>query len=597
MPAPPASPLGPIAGGLGVAAVPEAAQATRAGDAFMKCLFAGVVADGLVFPYPEPSRADADEIHGVLESVRRFAKDVDSARIDREERLGPEILSALRELGAFGWLIPKAHGGAGLSVTAYARVVQGLAAIDWSTALTVNAHATLGASSILFFGSPELMSAYLPAIASGEKIAAFALVEAGAGSDAGAIQTRAERDGDGYVLSGEKVLVTNGGIADVFTVFARTSRADDGSKPRLTAFVVERGEGVTCTESDGKLGSRGASTCTVTLDRVRIPERNLLGDVGRGFKVAMEVLAKARLALASTCIGVSKRMLKMSVERCSQRKSFGRNISEFPLVKDKIAVMAAETFALESMTYLTTGLVDAGRTDFAIESAICKVFGSETLWRVTNEALQIAGGIGYLRSHPWERMLRDARLALVYEGTNEILRAFIALSGMQAPGREIVDVSKAMREPIKGFGLLSDFALRKARSVLVRERMSRAHPLLAREAVLFEEYTGQLAKSVDKVLRAHGKNIAEMQYSQKRVSDIAIDLYAIAACVARTSRAIDKRGEEGARREIDLTSVFTATAEKRLADNIASFDKNDDELRKAVADKTCADNGYPLDVI
>jgi acyl-CoA dehydrogenase family protein 9 len=205
-----------------------------------------------------------------------------------------------------------------------------------------------------------------------------------------------------------------------------------------------------------------------------------------------------------------------------------------------------------------------------------------------------------MRAHGWERILRDARHAMVYEGTNEILRAFIALSGMQAPGREIEDVSKAMREPIKGFGLLSDFALRKARSVLnrgERERLTRAHESLARHAALFDEHTANLAKNVDKALRRHGKNIAEMQYTQKRTADVAIDLYLIAACLSRTTRAIEKRGEEGARREIDLTNVVVTAAEKRLAANIASFDENDDELRKSIAQKTCADGGYPLDVI
>jgi acyl-CoA dehydrogenase family protein 9 len=188
---------------------------------------------------------------------------------------------------------------------------------------------------------------------------------------------------------------------------------------------------------------------------------------------------------------------------------------------------------------------------------------------------------------------------MVFEGTNEILRAFIALSGMQGVSPEIEEVSlaKAMREPIKGFGLLSDFALRKARSALGRERMSKAHPVLAREAVLFEEYTGHLKNNVDKVLRRHGRNIAEMQFSQKRAADVAIDLYAIAAVLSRTTRAIEKRGEEGARREIDLASVFVGAARRRLAENVAAFDENDDELRKAVAQKVCADNGYPLDIL
>ncbi len=584
-PSPPASVPAPTASGTG-------------DESFAKSLFVGSPAEGLIFPYPEPTRAEVDEVNGVLDGMRRFAsKHVDAARIDRDESIPLEVLAGLRELGIFGLAVPKAHGGSGHGMTAYARIVQELAALDGSLALTVSAHQSLGLAALLFFGTEELKAKYLPRCARGETLAAFALVEVGAGSDAGSIQTRADRDGDSYVINGEKIWVTNGGVADLFTVIARTSPADDGAKPRLTAFIVERGNGVTSTTREPTLGLRGASTTSLTLSQVRVPVEHVLGEVGRGFKVAMEVLTSARLALASSCIGSSKRLLRLAVERATERKTFGRSISEFPLVKDKIARMSADIFALESMTYLTTGLVDAGRTDFSVESAICKVFGSETLWRVANESAQIAGALGYTRNEPWERMIRDARAAMVFEGTNEILRCFIALSGMQGPGRELEDVSKAMREPIKGFGLLGDFALRKARSVLSRDRLTRVHPVLSREAGLVINYSQQLAKAVDKVLRRHGKNIAEMQFTQKRVADIAIDLYAIASCLSRTTRAIEKRGEEGARREIDLLTMFARGAEKRLLENLTGFDENDDELRKAIAHKACADGGYPLDIL
>jgi acyl-CoA dehydrogenase family member 9 len=579
--------------------LPQSATGT-ADESFAKNLFSGVVADGLVFPYPEPTRAEADEVHGILDGVRRFAaKNIDAATIDREAAIPQAVLKGLAELGAFGMFVPKAHGGSGLGLTGYARVLSEIAGIDAAVAMTVASHGALGLAGLLFFGSEELKAKYLPRCASGETLAAFALVETGAGSDAGAIQTRADRDGADYVLRGEKIWVTNGGIADVLTVFARTSPADEGAKPRLTAFVVERGEGVTSGTNEAKLGVRGASTTVVSFTDVRVPEAHVLGDVGRGFKVAMEILTSARLTLAASCVGSSKRLLKLAVDRSIERKTFGRSISEFPIIKDKIAQMSAELFAAESMTYLTTGLYDSGRTDFSVESAICKVFASETLCRIANEAALIAGGLGYMASAPYERMLRDARVTLVFEGTNEILRCFIALSGMQGPGRELQDVSKAMREPIKGFGLLSDFAIKKARSVLSssRNQMTKAHAVLAREAALVDQYTSHLTKIVDKALRRHGKMIAEMQFTLKRVADVAIDLYAISACLSRTTRAIEKRGEEGARREIDLTISFATAAERRLAENIAAFEANDDELRKAIAQKTCADGGYPLDVI
>ena len=461
----------------------------------------------------------------------------------------------------------------------------------------LGAHQSIGMKGLLIFGSDELKNKYLPRLATGELVAAFALTEPGAGSDAAAIQTRAEPTEGGYILNGSKIWITNGGFADLFTVFARTSPADDGAKPRITAFLVERGWGVTSGTNEHKLGIRGSSTTEVFFDNVRVPTSNVLGEPGRGFKVAMEVLNSGRLGIASGSIGMCKRVIKLAVERCRERRAFGRNIGEFGLIKDKIATMMAETWALESITYLTTGMIDAGVGDFSVESAICKVVGSETCWRVVNESLQIAAGIGYMASYPYERLLRDARINLIFEGTNEILRAFIALSGMQGPGRELQDVARAIREPIKGFGLLSDFAIRRARTVLGRERMTRHHPILNREAVIFEEYVQELARGADKVLRKHGRDIAEMQYTQKRTAEMAMELYCIAACIARTTRVIERRGEEGARREIDLTSIFVSGAEKRLSQLVAAVDKNDDELRKAVATKTYVDGGYPFDIV
>jgi acyl-CoA dehydrogenase family member 9 len=568
-------------------------------QSLMKSLFFGAIDEGLLFPWPEPPGPEVDRLHALLDGARRFFElRIDSAEIDRQQQIPEDVVAGLRELGFFGLAIPQSHGGAGLSNSAYARAAQEMTGLDSSVAMMLRAHQSIGAKGLVIFGTDEQKSRYLPRLASGESIAAFALTEVGAGSDAAGIQTRADLQPDGsYLLRGEKAWITNGAVADVFTVFARTSRADADAKPKITAFVVERGWGVRSGPGKDKLGVRGSSTTELFFEDVRVPAANVLGEPGRGFKVAMQVLDSGRLDLASGCIGMCRRVIKMAVERCKDRRSFGRPIGEFGLIKDKIATMVAETWALESMTYLTTGMIDAGLEDFSVESAICKVYGSETCWRVVNETLQIAGAIGYMAGYPYERLLRDARIHLVFEGTNEILRAFIALGGMQGPGRELADVARAMREPIKGFGLLSEFAIRKARGALGRERLTRHHPSLAYEALVFEEYVQELGRGVDAVLRRHGRDIAEMQYTQKRTADMAIDLYALAACISRTTRAIERRGEEGARREIDLTRIFAATAERRLAQIVAAAAKNDDELRKDVATRAYADGGYPFDVV
>ncbi len=569
-------------------------------ESFAKSLFYGIIPEEMILPYPEPGQDERENTSLILESVRDFAsRHVDSARIDREACIPPDVFQGLKDLGLFGLVIPQEYGGAGLSATSYARVMQEIGGIDGAIAVTLGAHQSIGLKALLLFGTEAQKRRYLPKLASGESIAAFALTEPGAGSDAAAIQTRADRapDGDGYVLNGSKAYISNGGIADVFTVFARTTAPGSATKPRITAFVVERAQGVRSGPPEHKLGIRGSDTAALYLDDVRVPATSVLGDVGRGFRVAMEVLNSGRMGLAAGALGSCRRLLQMAIERVQERKAFGRAIGEFGMVKDKIARMMAETFALESMVYLTTGLVDARVPDYSLESAMCKVQGSETLWRVVNETLQIAAGVGYMQEFSYERMLRDARVNLIFEGTNEILRAFIALSGMQGPGRQLVEVARAVREPIKGFGLLSEFAVQKARAAFGRERMNRAHPTLRREVVVLEEYVTLLSRNVDKVLRKHGGDIAEMQFTQRRIADTAMDLYAIAACVARTTQAIERKGEEGARRETELTAVYTNAAERRLRSNAAAFDSNDDELLKAVAAQSYQDGGYTFDVV
>ena len=569
------------------------------GQSFMKSLFCGAIEEDLIFPWPEPPALRAAAVQSTLDRVRRFSSErVDSAEIDRQEQIPDGVLRGLKELGAFGMDVPERFGGLGLTNTGYARVIQEMAGIDPSVAMTLLAHQSIGLKAVLLFGNQAQKARYLPRLATGELVAAFALTEASAGTDVASIRTRAELQTDGsYILNGSKIWVTNGGLADVFTVFARTSSEEEGAKPRVTAFFVERAWGVRSGPSERKLGVRGSSTTHLSFDAVRVPADAVLGEPGHGVRVAMQVLDCGRLALASGCVGLCRRAIRMAIEHCRERRAFGRPIGEFGLIKDKIATMMSKAWALESVTYLTTGMVDAGFEDFSLESAIGKVYASETCLDVVHEALQVAGGGAYMADCPYERLLRDARINLVFGGTNETLRAFIALGGMQGRGRQLADVARAIREPIKGFGLLTEFAIRRARSALNRERMTRHAPVLSREALVFEQYALELARGVDKVLRKHGRDIAEMQFTQKRTSDLAINLYAVAACIARATRAVERRGEEGAKREIDLTRVFVADAERRIAQTVAEIDKNDDELRKSIANRAYVDGAYPFDVV
>jgi acyl-CoA dehydrogenase family protein 9 len=570
------------------------------GDSFTKALFHGRVAEDVVFPFPEPATDDRDATRTVVTKVRKFfANEVDSAAIDREAVISEKVLDGLKKLGLFGLNIPPAYGGLGLSMQGFGRVMEEVGGLDASIAVTLGAHESLGVQSILAFGSDAQKRKFLPRLATGESIAAFALTEAGTGSDAAATQTRAVRDpnGKGWILDGHKLWVTNGSLANVFVVVARTSTVDDGKKPRLTAFLVERAQGPKIGPPEAKLGIRGASTTSLVLQGVRVPDENVLGEVGRGFKVAMDVLNVGRLGLAAGTVGACKQFLRLVTARVTTRKAFGRVIGEFALIKDKIATMMAETWALESLTYLTMGLVDARIADFALESAVCKIAGSETLWRVANEAVQIAGGTGYMAAFPYERLLRDARIPMIFEGANEILRGYVAVAGLHSQGQELSDLARALRDPIRGIGLISGFAKKRAQAAWGRPRLSRAHPRLARESAIFEAHAEAFAVVVERSLRRHGRNIGEMQNTQRRLFEVALDLLLIVACLSRATRSIERRGDEGSRRELDLTSVFVSAADSRIRAQLAALDENDDELRKRVASRTYTDGGYPFDAI
>jgi acyl-CoA dehydrogenase family protein 9 len=290
-------------------------------------------------------------------------------------------------------------------------------------------------------------------------------------------------------------------------------------------------------------------------------------------------------------------MLRLALAHATQRRQFGRVISEFGLIKDKIGRMMVDVYAAESMLYLTTGLMDRGVEDFSIESAVCKILASETLWRVVHEALHIAPALGVERSLPYERMMRDARVNLVFEGTNDILRCFVALSGMQGVGDRLASLSEAIRFPLRGYGLAMDFVLDKLKTQYYGgERLDHVHPQLKREAVLFEDSVPELARNVEKTLRKHGPNISEMQFVQRRIADITIDLFVMIATMSRATASLLERGPD-AEREAKLCRAACSRSSARIKRNIRAMDDNDDELLKAIAHDAYEATAYPYDVL
>ncbi len=565
-------------------------------SSFLKSLFAGDVRQEMISPYPAMKPEERDDLRVIIESFREFARDhIKSSEIDRQGYIPKEIFQGLKELGFFGLAIPQEYGGAGLSQTAYCRVFEEICTFDASLAVSLGAHLSIGTKGIVMFGSEEQKQKYLPVIASGEKMTAFALTEAGAGSDAAGIQSKAVLNPDkkSFNLNGGKIWITNGGIAEVFTVFAKTLMDEGGErKEKITAFIVERGfKGFSSGKPEEKLGIHGSNTTSLNFDNIQVPVGNMLGQMGKGFKVAMEILNTGRLGLASGCLGGSKALMRMTVAHAKNRKQFGKSIAQFEMIQEKIAAMAAEIYAAESMVYLTTSLADRKGVDFSLESAASKIFVSETVWRVANEAMQIAGGIGYSRDYPYEQVLRDSRINLIFEGTNEILRAFIALSGMEGPGEYLKKIGKALRDPIKGFGLLTGFAAGKVKATVAHDHLTGIHPQLQNAAARFNEYAKELHLATERVLMKHGKDIILKQFIQHRLADMALDLFGMAAVISRVHTLL-KQKHAGIEQDLLLAHTYIDEAWRRARRNARQIDDNLDRERKQVAEMIYESNGY-----
>ncbi len=553
----------------------------------MKSIFQGEVLEELAFPYPTIDEDEADMVKIIIDNLLKWAgENYDPSEADEQAAFPEGTLEALAELGIFGLNVPEEYGGLGLSQTAYARVYEAISSIDGSLPVTVGGHSSIGIKGLLLYGTEEQKRNYLPDLASGKKLAAFALTEPGAGSDVSAILTRAVRQPDGtWLLNGQKQWITNGGVADFFTIFAKTELEVNGkTEEKISAFIVDWGlEGFSRGPEEHKLGIRASSTVPLFFDNVVLPPGSLLGEEGRGFKVAMQVLNSGRLGLAAGVVGGAKMIIREASKHTRERRQFGHPIAEFELIQEKIARMTVDTYVIESMVYLTTGLVDRGDVDYSLESAICKVFASERCWEVINDGLQIMGGLGYMKDYPFERVLRDVRINLIFEGTNEILRLYIALAGMQAPGEYLKQLGKALRDPIKGFGFLADYALTRVRQAVTDRHLTAVHPALKQWADRFTRYMERFHLAVNSAIMKFGKRVVDRQLMLKRFADAAIDLYGMLAVLSRVTSRIEAVGEETARPEIDITRIYCEDAWRSVRRNLRQIRRHQDRSIRRVA--------------
>jgi alkylation response protein AidB-like acyl-CoA dehydrogenase len=528
-----------------------------------------------------------EEHRMIAETTRQFIDNEVIPHIDELEgknwKLAREFVKKAADLGLIGANIPEEFGGLGLDQTSGALVGENIGRCA-SFATTLGAESGIGLLPIIYFGTDAAKQKYLPKIASGELITAYALTEAGSGSDAMAAKAtaRLSEDGTHYVLNGEKMFITNGGFADIFIVFAKV----DGDK--FSAFIVERQEGLTPGAEEHKMGIKGSSTTPLVLADAKAPVENLLGEIGKGHKIAFNTLNIGRFKLGAMCIGGMKLMLHESIRYANERQQFGKSISSFGAIKSKLGEMAIRTWVGEAMIYRTLGMIEDAIGDdpndleakmraieeYSAECSIIKVALSEYCDFLADEMVQIYGGYGYSADYPAERAYRDSRINRIFEGTNEINRMLI-------PGR-------LMKSALGG-----KLALLPAAQALMDE-------ILTPQIIGFDDDEGvlaaeqKLAKNAKKVglmtlgtaAQKYMMKLGDQQEILMGIADIIMDAYAMESAILRTQKLAASQGEEAAARYIDMTQVFCNDAVERIearAKNTLAGMADGDELRTLLA--------------
>jgi acyl-CoA dehydrogenase family protein 9 len=381
-----------------------------------------------------------------------------------------------------------------------------------------------------------------------------------------------------WVLNGEKRYIGNGSKGDVFTAFAR---CEVDGKDRHIALVLEKGmKGFEVGERFDTMGLRGNDLRRLQFNDVKVPAENVLGEPGEGFRIAMQILNNGRIGLGTGSVGAAKGLLDRAIDHVKNRRQFDRPLAEFELVEEKVAWMVTYLFGLESMCYLTCGLVDQGVEDYSLESAICKVSGTEFLWYAANRVLQLKGGEGYMRTEPYEKILRDIRIFPIFEGANDVMRAFIALSGIKPVGEKLSGLGElGLSNPIGTIGVLFDYVSERIRP----DRITRAHPGLESHAEAVSDQVKELRGVTESLLREHRTEIIERQFQQKRLCDIVSDIYGQIAVLSRVSNIFEDQGIEPSGQERYIAETFCTRSARRVRSSLRQIESNDDERMSAIA--------------
>jgi acyl-CoA dehydrogenase family protein 9 len=554
------------------------AATEQAVSSFAKSLFLGEIHEELVFPFPKPDPEEQDRIRALIASLREMP--YDAKKIEEDRWLGDDTVAELGERGLLGLYVPEEYGGQGLSQTGYCRVSEVFAQIDATLSVVMGVHQSIGMKGIVLYGTDEQKGRFLPDLASGRKLAAFALTEPNAGSDVAGMETRAERQSDGsWRLDGMKHYIGNGSKAGVLVTFARTGERE------YTAFILEPDmDGFEVGKRFDTMGLRGNDLRELRYNGIRVPPENVLGEPGDGFRIAMQILNNGRLSLGTGSVGGAKYLLDQTIKHVKERRQFGQPLADFELVQDKIGWAVSYLFGLESMAYLSTGLVDQGVKDYSLESAICKVAGTEFLWYAANRSLQLAGGSGYMRDEPYEKYLRDIRIFPIFEGANDVMRAFIALAGMKPLGDELKEMGGvSLADPIGSIGVVAEYVAGRIAREVNPDRITRAHDELDDHAGSVSEQVKRLRSVTEGLLREHRGGIAERQFHQKRLASAVSDIFAQVAVLSRVTAHLDEHGVEPSGQERYICDTFCRRAAARVTLALDQVERNDDDRMVAIA--------------
>jgi alkylation response protein AidB-like acyl-CoA dehydrogenase len=576
---------------------------------FAKSLFFGHFNGNFVFPYPEIRSEEQAAVSKSIAEVRAFVENrIDAAAVDRDADIPRSVIDGLADLGVLGMTAPKEFGGRAFSQLGYTRIMEIIGAHCASTAVFVNAHHSIGIRALVLFGTPQQKQRWVPDLVNGKQLAAFALTEPEAGSDASNVQTRAEPSADGktYILNGEKRYITNGALADVLTVMARTP-VPGSKETKVTAFLVTKDmPGFEVVEARmPKCGIRGTATARLAFRNMPVPAENVLGQVGKGLRIALTVLDFGRTTFGASCTGAAKTCLKAAVAHAKKRVQFKQTLAEFELVQKKLAFMAANVFAMEATTAECAGFIDRGAEDYMLETAMLKVYTTEALWTIVNDTLQIFGGQGYFSNEPYERMMRDARINMIGEGANDVLKAFIAVVGMRGVGESLKGVLEALKHPFKEIGALWRFGKSQVSARLISPEVPVRSADLRGEARSLGQRVGDFGIAVQntlkhfrtKALAQRAKDgqaneellIAEVvlksQYMQERLADAACDLYAASCTLSRLDTMLSQGGVATGEkaRDIQAGRYFMTLANRRIKQSLAALWDNDDEQTSLTA--------------